>query len=378
MHDVEVAALDPDASGRHQTHVVVRGEHLGDLPRTNGRTGHALEQRLARDDEDPLSGDEVLSDPEGLDQHAMRIEVAVDGVRRLDGMTEEREELAVAASAPRLEVAPGLQERGELVDEVVDRESAGQRHLLDLDRADVVASGRTLQVQQRSVRTRACERPADRQGHRCGQSHRERLVVVVLVHREQRVPLEQVALTEVAELLHRHVVAVVGDGSWLVANLVPEQVEAPAEVHVFVEHEKPLVEPADLAVDVGAHEHGGARAEEHILGNVVLRPVGLLDLTLVAHAEPGHRAVDVVDQATVPVEHLARDRPDPWVGCERLHRGSDPLRVRPRVVVEQGDELARRVRDAQVAAAGESRVRPGLDDDDVRERGPDAIGAVIA
>ena len=150
-----------------------------------------------------------------------------------------------------------------------------------------------------------------RAGHgeveRGGQGPGEGLVVVVLVHRQERVALKEVLLAEVPELLHGDVVPVEGQRAGDVPHAVPQEVEAPPQVDVLVEHEEALVEAADPTEEVGPYEQGGPRAEQDVPGRVEGAVVDLVRLALVAHPEPGERAVDVVDAGALPVEHLRGD-----------------------------------------------------------------------
>ena len=73
--DLEVGMRDLRSAGGGQADLVLGGERLGDLPRTDRGTGHAVQQRLAGHDEDPVPGGEVLDDAERLDQHLVRREV---------------------------------------------------------------------------------------------------------------------------------------------------------------------------------------------------------------------------------------------------------------------------------------------------------------
>ena len=302
--DLEVGMRRSHRARGRQSHVVLGGKGLRYLPGADRRPGHPVQQRLAGDDEDALPGDEVLRDSECLDQDLVRGKVAGHAVGRLDRLAEQREQLAVAAPAQALQLAAGGHEAGKLVDEVVDGEGTGQSHFRDLEGADVIPTRRALKVEAGSVHARAGNGAAHSQRHRGGQRLREGLVVVVLVHRQQGVALEQVALPEVPEFFHRDVVAVVGERGRHVAHAVPEQVEPPPEVDVFVEHEEPLIETAHLAVEPRADEHGRTGGEQDVLRRVVGGRVGSLNFALVPHAEPGQRAVDVVDELTVPVEHL--------------------------------------------------------------------------
>ena len=172
--------------------------------------------------------------------------------------------------------------------------------------------------------------------------------------------------------------AVVRDGAGLVPDPVTQEVQPPSEIDVLVEHEEPLVEPAHLAEELRPHEHRGARAEEDVLRRLVRAVVRALGLALVAHPEPRQRPVDVVDELPVPVEHLARDAGDRAITRQRLDRRGHPLRPRPGIVVEERDVLAGRVLHTEVAAPCEAGVGARLDDDGVRDRGPDPLGRVVA
>ena len=143
---------------------------------------------------------------------------------------------------------------------------------------------------------------------------------------------------------------------------VAEQVESPAEVHVVVEHEEVVVEPAEFLEDVGLDEHGRTRAEEHVLLVIPGAAVLLTRVRLVAHAVPGHGRVEVVDVHAVPVKDLAGYGADVGAGREGVDGFLDPVRMRLRVVVEEGDELTIRVGDTEVAAAREAEVGLGIDD----------------
>ena len=116
------------------------GESLRNLPRTDRGTGHAVQQRLACHDEDPVAGREVLDDVERLDQHLVCREVRRHTVGGLDRLTEQREQLAVAAPPASLELPPRRQQARELVHEVVDRKWTAQGHLRDVEHAHIIAA----------------------------------------------------------------------------------------------------------------------------------------------------------------------------------------------------------------------------------------------
>ena len=114
--------------------------------------------------------------------------------------------------------------------------------------------------------------------------------------------------------------------------------------------------PPTLAEQLGPDEHRRAGAEQDVLAATSNSPEsGLLDLALVAHAEPGQRAVDVVDRLAVPVEHLAGDRADVRrpARAPRRRRGSSRGSGRASLL-RKATYSPRGVRDAEVAAAGEA------------------------
>ena len=96
----------------------------------------------------------------------------------------------------------------------------------------------------------------------------------------------------------------------LEAEPVAEEVEPPAQVDVVVEHEEVVVEAAQRVEDVGADEHRGAGAEQHVLLDVPGPAVLLAGVRLVTHPVPGDGSVDEVDLLALPVEDLAGDGPD--------------------------------------------------------------------
>ena len=172
--------------------------------------------------------------------------------------------------------------------------------------------------------------------------------------------------------------AVVGHRSRHVADPPAQQVEAPAEVDVLVEHEVPVVEPAKRLEVLGPDEHRRPGGEQHVLAGVVLTGVRPLALPLVAHAVPGEGPVDVVDVVAVPVEDLAGHRRHVGLLLEDLDRGGDPVPGRAGVVVDEGEDLPRRLRRPEVAAAGEADVGGRLDECDPGHRLPDAGRAAVA
>jgi hypothetical protein len=304
-------------------------------------------------------------------------QVVLDRVRRLVHLAEEALELAVGDDAVGLDLPAGLGHGREQLHELIDAEDGrhgGLRH--GHVRDGVVAAH--PEVELRAVDPAAGETATDGERERRREHRGERLVVQVLVEREERVALQQVGLAEVAELVHRRVVLVERERGGLVAHLPAGEVHPPAEVDVLVEHEVAVVEAAELLEHVGAHEHGRAGAEEHV---ALLLPRSVVRPTrggLVAHAVPGHRGVGVVDVLALPVEHLARHGADVGPGLERGHGRGDPLRVRPGVVVEEGDDLAGGVLDAEVAAAGEPAVGLRLEDRGVLRARAEPLQAVVA
>src|SRR5690606_30128242 len=101
-----------------------------------------------------------------------------------------------------------------------------------------------------------------------------------------------------------------------VAKAAPSEVEAPAKVDVLIEHEEALVEAAECLEIAPAHEHGRARAEQHVFLLHAERAGGLADERLVALAEPREPRVDEVDELAVPVEHAAGYGADGGVALE--------------------------------------------------------------
>ena len=241
--------------------------------------------------------------------------------------------------------AVGRQRRQHLQERV---DGVGGRHRLlghldggRLGRRDRAGAG---QVEDAGVVAAPGHRPAHGQHEGGGQGPGQPLVAEVLVEADQGVALQQEVLEPRAVGLHRGVVAVVGHRSRHVADPPAQQVEPPAEVDVLVEHEVPVVEPADRLVVLGPDEHRRPGGEQHVLGGVVLAGVRPLALPLVAHAVPGEGPVDVVDVVAVPVEDLAGHRGHVGLPLEHLDRGRDPVAGRAGVVVDEGEDLPRRLR----------------------------------
>ncbi len=352
------------------------GELLRDVPGADRRPGHPPADRVARDDED--------APPRRRREHAqvahdllVALEVGLDRVRGLVELAEEAEELAVAADARALHLLPRLRHRREVLDELVDGEDARHRRLRDRHLQRGVVAG-LADVERGRVELAAGDRAAHGEEERPGEHRLEGLVVEVLVERVEGVPLEEVLLAEGAELVHRRVVLVVRERLRLEAEPVAQEVQAPAEVHVVVEHEVAVVEAAQLLEHLRPDEHRGAGAEEDVLLLVPAAAVALAGVRLVAHAVPGDGAVDEVDLLALPVEHLARDGADVAPGVEGGHRLRDPRGVRLGVVVEEGDVLAARPGDAEVAAAREAEVGARVDQEDVIPERLELLEAVVA
>ena len=117
----------------------------------------------------------------------------------------------------------------------------------------------------------------------------------------------------------------------------------PAEVEVLRARERLRVEAAELGEEVGAHEHHGARDEEHVAHRVVLLLVELAGLDArVRHAEAVDRLPDLEQDLRVVVldELRADDRgvgpvrlldqeADRGAGRRRRRRGRTGRRSRP-------------------------------------------------
>ena len=162
-----------------------------------------------------------------------------------------------------------------------------------------------------------------------GQDRAEVVVVVVLVDREQGVPLEQVVLAPCAESGRRRVVAVVRDRARDVADPVAEEPEPPTEVDVLEEHEVALVEAADPPEDLGPDDHRGTGREQNVAGRVLHRARGTTEVDPEAvavdtRAPPRRsRCVDPSQPSTLLATH-AMD-PSYSSGCIAA---AEPVRVR--------------------------------------------------
>ena len=164
-----------------------------------------------------------------------------------------------------------------------------------------------------------------------------------------------------------------------VANPVAQDVEPPTEVDILVEHEHPLVEATDLAEDLAADHHRGARREHHIGGGLAAAVVRRSGHGLVTHPEPGQRRVHVVDVHAVPVEDLAGDATDRAIVFQRADGGPQPIDVGAGVVVDEREVFAGGMLGGQVAPGGETAVGRRLDQRDLwRQAGPQDLDAVIA
>jgi len=89
-----------------------------------------------------------------------------------------------------------------------------------------------------------------------------------------------------------------------------EEVQAPAQVDVLVEHEETLIEATDGTEHSGLHEHRGPGAEQHVLGQVVVRGVDMLGLaSLFRNAT--HSPLLTSAPTTVVIDSTKA----PWAGC---------------------------------------------------------------
>ena len=131
--DLEAVGHDVvgDAGGRQEPGRLAGAERAGHLPGADRGAGEPGREGFARDDECAGRGDEALVQAEDSDGRRVRLDVAGSEEGQLDGVAEEREQLLVAAPAPRLEVRARGRDGLQLLDEVVDGVGAGERHLRD-------------------------------------------------------------------------------------------------------------------------------------------------------------------------------------------------------------------------------------------------------
>ena len=161
--------------------------------------------------------------------------------------------------------------------------------------------------------------------------------------------------------------AVIHYGVRRVSDPVPGKPEAPTEVDVFVEEEVIVVEPADLPVGVPPDDHRPAAGEQDVALRRIDRPrfavAGL-------NAEPGQGRATAheVDGLPVPAHDPAAGAGNIRRGGHRPHQRLEPLRVRPGVVVEEGDQLGVELLHRQVVASGETEVHGRGDHPDVGVR----------
>ena len=374
--DLEGIVQGVGAGHAEQAHVMLFGQKLGDVPGTDRRAGHLLSDRVPGDDQDAAAGDRG-EHVEAVDNFLVATEVGLDRVRRFVDVAEQIGQFPVRPNAGALHTFPGGTHLRQELDELVDREDAGHRGLRHGHQRITVVAG-DPQIERSRVEFAAADGPAHGQQESPGEHSCQGFVVEVLVQRVQGVALEQVLLAEVAELVHRRVMLVEGQGFGLEPEPVAEKVEPPAQVDVIVEHEVVVVEPAEFFEDVGSDEHGRTRAEEHVLLLIPSPAVFFAGVRLVAHAVPGHGRVEVVDVHTVPVKNLAGDSADVGTGREGVDGFLDPVGVGLRVVVKERYKFPGGLRDAKVAPSGESEVLGGLDEDDVATEFLELGQAVVA
>ena len=291
---------------------------------------------------------------------------------------EQAHDLAVGPLASTLQCPPRRQKAGQSFDEGVD--GVSRRHCLlgDRQRLTTAIVGRGLEVEHGRVVPAVDPPPPDGEGEGAGQGRREVVVVVVLEDRVQSVALEKELLSPDAVAGHAGVVPVIDDRPRQKSGPMAEQPQPPAEVHVLEEHEVALVEAAQGPEDVGAHEHGRARGEQHVLLDVVVAGVPFLRMKLEAVPVEGESGIDEVDGGALPVQDLGGHARD---GAVRLHPrdgGPDPGRIGPGVVVEEGHVLAPRRVGASVAPAGEAEVLGRRHHLDVGETTAQQVDAAVA
>ena len=84
---------------------------------------------------------------------------------------------------------------------------------------------------------------------------------------------------------------------------------APGEVRIFVVHEEPLIEQADVLEVGGPEQHAGAAPREHVGHRLVLTGIALEEATVAAVARTGQVRAHVVDDVVAVRLELHVDPP---------------------------------------------------------------------
>ena len=158
---------------------------------------------------------------------------------------------------------------------------------------------------------------------------------------------------------------------------VPRQPRAIRQVHVLVDHEKPLVESAERSEEAAPDQECRAARAEHFRGRRELAGA-----PAVSRLERAPGAKIAVTGAVDSIRIVQEDDPrgDEGVrrasGCGRVQT-RQPRGIRDRVVVQEREPLAARRARARVVAACEAGVRVQRDDAHVRIRGRDERGGSV-